>query len=173
MSVRQAVQPLEDVDVGIGPELVAVDPRIRRAGHHLVVAGVRERHAIGDLGAAAQGLVAENLPLLRDRAPQERQQHPTPLGDIVAPEVPEQRRLVEPAAAFLVVQQRFFGAGEHFLPTQAVGHDQDHVLGAPRRGWRTGAGCVSERNGGARRRQQADRQGLHDAFHGRLLLGVS
>jgi hypothetical protein len=102
--VGNVVQPFEDADVGVGTELVAVDPVVRGAGDYFVVARVRKKLLIGDAGAASQRLVAEELAVLRNRSPQKRKYDSATLGRVVAPETVEQRRFVDPTAAFPVVQ---------------------------------------------------------------------
>ncbi len=122
------VKPLEHRRVRVGAELVAVDGRVRKAGGHLVVSGVREGHSVDHLRDAPHGLIAEDLPALRHRSPQEREQRRPPLALARSPIALAQILLREPAAARRIVEQILLGAGEYFLPAQSVADDQHHVL---------------------------------------------
>jgi hypothetical protein len=123
------IQPFENGGVGIGAELVAIDFGIRISGQHLVVARVGERHAVGDARHAALGLIAEDLSLLGNHAPQERKQCFAPFGNIVAPELASEFIRVSPDAAVLLMHESWIGAGEDFLPAQSVTDDQDDIAG--------------------------------------------
>src|SRR4029077_6129304 len=71
---RLAREPLEDREVRIGIRIVAVDAGVRRSREHLVVAGVGKILAVGVVREAALRLVSEELAVLRDDAPEERQE---------------------------------------------------------------------------------------------------
>ena len=70
-------------------------------------------------------MVAEQLPLLGHNTPQERKKRGAALGHIVAPVGTLQLFGLHPDAAVFRIQEPWIGAGEHFLPPQAVGNDQD------------------------------------------------
>ena len=72
-------------------------------------------------------LVPENLALLGYDAPEKREQHFPAFRRIVAPKFAAQLFRSFPDAAVLLIQQIGVGAGEYFLPTQTIAHDQNHV----------------------------------------------
>jgi hypothetical protein len=68
------------------------------------------------VGHAALGLVAVNLPLLRNHAPQKWKQRLAPLGNIVAPEFALEFVAIGPDAAMFAVHESGVGPGENLLP---------------------------------------------------------
>jgi hypothetical protein len=84
------VQPLEYRRVGVGTVAVTVDARIEEAGERFAVARIGEPEAVHDLRHAATGTVTEQLPLLRHRAPEKRQQGLASSLRRVAPEIASQ-----------------------------------------------------------------------------------
>src|SRR5450432_932090 len=90
------VQPLEYRDVGIRPKVVRVDAPVGRAGEHLVVAGIRERHPAGDARDAAFGLIAEDLSALRHRSPEEGKENRAAIASRIAPELPVEHSRIGP-----------------------------------------------------------------------------
>src|SRR5438105_809475 len=69
---RSAVQELQDRQVRVGLLAVGVDPRVGEPAEHLAVAGIGELEPVGALRRGLLAGVAEHLPLLRDRPPEER-----------------------------------------------------------------------------------------------------
>jgi hypothetical protein len=127
------VQPFEYGCIRVGTELIAVDGVVGIARGHLVVTRIGKRLAVGYQRHAPQGLIAENLPMLGDSAPQKGEQQRAPLGCARPPIALSQILVGYPAPAFLVVQQILFRAGEDLLPAQSIAHDQYHGLRLVRR----------------------------------------
>ncbi len=140
---RPAIQPLEDRRIGIGPLVIAVDPRVRRAGEHLVVAGIGEVHAVGDLGRARLVGVAVELPAMRHDRPEERHQRLAPGLRRLAPELAADRLDIGDAPVGLVQECRV-GSSENLLPTQAIGRDQDDIAGTRSQLETSREGCESQ-----------------------------
>ena len=128
VEVGLRVQPFEHGDVRIWTEIIRVDAGIGRPGQHLVVTRIRERQPIRDVGDAAFELIADQLATLGHRPPQERKECCTPLGWRRPPERAAECVLTLPDAAVLLVHEQRIGAGEHLLPPQPVGDDQEYVL---------------------------------------------
>lgn len=120
MEIRLTVQPLENREIWVCTELIAVDLRVGLPRQHLVVARIRERKTIADMDDAPFCLVAKDLALLRDRSPKERHQRLPALHRIVAPELFPQIYRVCPDATVLLVHQRPVGTREHLFPAQAI-----------------------------------------------------
>ena len=125
---RPAVQELEHGEVRIVLLGVGVDAGIGEAAEHLAVAGVGELQPVGAAGRGLAGRVAEDLPLLRHRAPEERHQRLAPGRGRVPPVAALQAGQVADAACFSI-EQSLIGPAEQFLPAEAVQRDDENVLG--------------------------------------------
>ena len=127
LELRKFIHPLKDGCVWIGTELIAVDARIRPAGQHLVVAGIRKCQAVSDARDAALILIAKNLALLGDNAPEKRKQHFPAFFGVVVPKLAVELLGICPNATVLFVQQGGISAGEDLLPAQAITHNENNV----------------------------------------------
>src|SRR5258708_6688453 len=96
---------------------------------HLVVSRIGEGLSIRDMRHAALVLVAENLSLLCDHSPQEREEYLSTFRHIVTPEFFAQGVGGGPTPARFRVQQAWVRACENFLPPQPVTDNQNHMLG--------------------------------------------
>src|SRR6266403_439057 len=121
------VEPFEYGRVRVRAEFVGVDFWIRRTGEHFVVAGKRKGFAVGDASDAAFGLVADDLALRGDDTPEKGKERLAAIADVVAPEFALEAFGLAPDAAVFGIQESRIGAGENFLPTKAVGDDEDNA----------------------------------------------
>src|SRR6185295_4687470 len=111
----------------------AVNARVGRAGEDLIVTGIGKLLAIGNRDDAAFDLIAEELSVRGDLAPEERQQRLASRLWCVAPESLAQRVRVLHAAVFLG-HQICLRAVEHLLPAEPVADDEKDVLSFERGG---------------------------------------
>ena len=112
---RILIDHFQNTDVRIRIGVIAVDARIvRPAAEHLAVARIGEIHGVRHPHQAVLLAVANQVAMLCAIAPQERKQHfATFLGRV-------------PPVSGL---EGFIGAGEKFLPAQAVkGHDYEAAV---------------------------------------------
>ena len=119
------VYDFQDAHVGVRVGVVAVDTRIvRPAAEHLAVARIGEIHGVRHPHQAVLFAVADQVAMLCAIAPQERKQHfATFLGRVPPVSGLERLRILDKAG---VRDEGFIGAGEKFLPAQAVkGHDHE------------------------------------------------
>jgi hypothetical protein len=153
---RSLVEPLEHRDVRIRTVFIGIESRIGRSGRHLVVAGIGEPHRVRDVRDAARLLVAEELSLLCNGAPQKWKQEFAPHGRVVVPVLVLELIGRSPVTAG-VSEERRIGARKHLLPAHAVGDHEDHVLRLA---------CPCDR--GAGQASECDEDQLRESEHGWL-----
>jgi hypothetical protein len=121
------MKPFEHGHVWIVTLLVPGDAVVGEAGENLVEAGIGEFFPVGQDGDTLLVRVAVELALLRDGAPEKRQQRPPAFLRRRAPE-----GRIEPVgvgdAAMLLVHQQRIGAVENFLPAESVNRNEEYIF---------------------------------------------